>query len=125
MNKYPFELFESIAVARLISLLIFSDGEVDRQESDFFEQVLQNMNVSSEDYEHSLFEPINHSFEIVKSMSAKKRQQCLMLFRQTVYSDKVIEFSELSRLNEILEKTEIFRPDKENFKNTDDGFVNL
>lgn len=123
MDKYPFELFESLAVARLIGILIFSDGEVDRQESDFFEQMLQSLNISSEDYEYSLSEPIDHSYEIVKSMSAKKRQLCVKLFRQTVNSDKVIELSELSRLNEILEKTEIFRPDKENLKKTEEGFV--
>ena len=123
MNEYPFELFESLAVDRLISRLIFLDGRVNRQELDFFEKLLQSQNISFEDFERSLSEPLEYSYEVIKSMSTKKRQQCVRLLRQALNSDKVIELSRLSRLNEILEKTEIFRSDKENLKKAKEGFI--
>lgn len=125
MNKYPFDPLESLAVAKLIWVLLFSDESIDRQESDFFEQVLHNFDLSSEDFETFLSEPVEHSYEIVKSMSAEKRRQCVKLLRMAVDSDKIVKLSELSRLNEILERTELFRPDKKNTKKTDEGFVNF
>jgi hypothetical protein len=123
MNDYTFDVSESLAVARLVCRVIFSDDGVDRQESDFFDNVLQKLALTSSDFESSLSEPIEHSYDVVKNMSADKRRQCVRLLRLTVNSDNVVELSELSRLNEILEKTEIFRPDKKNVKQSEEGFV--
>ena len=103
-------------------MLIFSDGGVDRRESDFFEQMLQSMKISSETFESSLSEPVEHAYEVVKDMPLEKRRECAKLLKQAVGSDTVVALSELSRLNEILEKTSIFRPDKKNMGKTDGGF---
>lgn len=123
MDKYTFNPPESMAVARLVWVLIFSDGGIDRRESDFFEQVLQSLNVSSKSFEDSLSDPIEHIYEVVKAMSAKKRRDCVKLFNQAVSSDDVVVLSELSSLNEILEKTEIFRPDNKDIKKSEGGFL--
>lgn len=122
MDKYTFDFFESMAVARLVWILIFSDGGIDRRESDFFEQMLQSMNISSESFESSLSDPIEHVYDVVKAMSVEKRSECAKLLNLAVGSDKVVGLSELSRLNEILEKTEIFRPDKKHMKKLEGGF---
>ena len=123
MDKYTFNSPESMAVARLVWVLIFSDGGIDRRESDFFEQVLQSLNMSSKSFEDSLSDPIEHVYEVVKAMSAKKRRDCVKLFNQAVSSDDVVVLSELSSLNEILEKTEIFRPDNKDIKKSEGGFL--
>ena len=122
MNKFSFDPSESLAVARLVWGLIFSDGEVDRRESDFFEQMLQSMNLTSEKFEFSLSEPIEHSYEVVKAMSAEKRRECSQLLRLAVSSDDVVLLSELTHLNEILEKTAMFRSDVNDMNKTGEGF---
>lgn len=122
MDKYSFDLSESMAVARLVWVLIFSDGGIDRRESDFFEQMLQKMGISFETFESCLLEPIEHVYDVVKAMSAEKRMEFANLLHLAIGVDKVVMLSELSRLNDILEKTSIFRPDENNMKKTENGF---
>lgn len=122
MDKYTFNFSESMAVARLVWILIFSDGGIDRRESDFFEQMLQSMDISSELFESSLSEPVEHAYDVVKAMPTEKRRECAKLLNMAVGSDKVVVLSELSRLNDILEKTEIFRQDEKHSKKSEGGF---
>lgn len=122
MNNNFFETSESLAVARLVWMLLFSDNIINRKESDFFEQTLQSMNLSSEMFESSLSVPLEQSYFVVKSMSALKRRECARLLSLAVASDNVVELSELSRLNDILEKVSIFRPDKKSTNKFEGGF---
>jgi len=114
MDLYPFNPSESMAVARLVWVLIFSDGKVDPRESAFFEQMLESMNITSADFDASLSTPIESVYELVKEMPALKRRECASLLRVAISLDEVVVLSEVSRLNDILEKTAIFRPDRKN-----------
>jgi len=122
MNKYPFDPSESLAVAKLVWMLIISDGGIDRRETVFFERLLQSLEISSEEFEASLPNPIESVYEIVKNMPAVKRRECGQLLRLAVRSDEVVVLSELSRLNEILEKTHILKPDKHTIQKSEGGF---
>jgi len=122
MNNSPFNTIESLAVARLVRMLIVSDGVVNRKESDFFEKILKSMNVSTDSFESSLSQPVEQTYEAVRNMTVVKRRECGRLLRQAISSDNVVELSELSRLNDILEKAALFRPDTKQMKKNEGGF---
>jgi hypothetical protein len=122
MDILPFNTLESLAVARLVWDLIFSDNKLDRRESDFFEQMLQSMNLTSEKFESSLSDPIDHSYEVVRKMPVVKRRECGRLLRLVVDADHNVALSELSRLNEIIEQASIFRPDKQDAQKGNESF---
>jgi len=122
MNNIPFDAIESLAVARLVRMLIVSDGVVNRKESDFFEKMLQSMKIPPESIESNLSEPVEQTYEVVRNMTVVKRRECGRLLRLAISSDNVVELSELSRLNEILEKASLFRPDTKQVKKNEGGF---
>ena len=122
MNNTPFNAIESLAVARLVRMLIVSDGNVNRKESDFFEKMLQSMDITQESLESSLTAPIEETYENVRKMPLVKRRECGRLLRLAITSDNVIELSELSRLNDILEKASLFRSDTKYVKQNEGGF---
>jgi hypothetical protein len=122
MTDYSFDPEESLAVARLVWLLIFSDGSLDRRESDFFEKTILALHVTASEFEKSLSQPEESVYETIRKMPSEKRRACGTLLRLAVCSDEVVELSELSKLNSILEKAAIFRPDRKNMKKSEGGF---
>jgi len=122
MNTIAFDISESLAVARLVYSLLISDEKVGRQESVFFEQLLQNLSIKRAEFELYLSEPIEETYEIVKRMPYPKRRECGRFLRMAVNADHTVELSELSRLNEILDRASILRPDKRTNKKSDEGF---
>lgn len=122
MNNIHFDAIESLAVARLVRILIVSDGVVNRKESDFFEKMLQAMNVSTDILESSLSEPVEQTYEIIRNMTGVKRRECGRLLRLAISSDNVVDLSELSRLNDILENAALFRPDAKPMTKNEGGF---
>jgi len=122
MNTISFDISESLAIARLVYSLLISDETIGPQESDFFEQLLQNLNIKPAEFESSLSETIENAYKIVKVMPSVKRRECGRFLRMAVNADHSVELSELSRLNEILDKAFILRPDKKTNKKTDEGF---
>jgi len=122
MDYNLFDESESLAVARLVWMLIFSDEVVDRRESDFFDQLLKNLKLTSETFETSLSQPEEWAYEVIRSMPAVKRRECGKVLRLAVGSNNKVDLSALSRLNEILENAAIFRPDKKTVKKSEEGF---
>lgn len=122
MENSIFDYEESLAVARLIWILIFSDFEITRNESDFFQQTLIEFGLTQKEMETYLQSPEDECYETVRLMSSKKRSECGRLLRLAFNTDKNIDRKELSKLNDILIKAELFRPDK-NSKKDDVEFL--
>lgn len=122
MNTISFDIYESLAVARLVYSLLISDNSVGHQESVFFEQLLQNLNLKRTEFELNLSEPLEKTYDLVKKMPSAKRRECGRFLRMAVNADHIVELSELSRLNEILDKASILRPDKKTNKKSDESF---
>lgn len=118
MENSIFNFDESLAVARLIWLLIFADSEITRNESDYFQQILNDFGLTQKEMETYLQSPEDECYETVRLMSSKKRSECGRLLRLAFNTDKNIDRTELSKLNDILTKAELFRPDKKS-KNDD------
>jgi len=119
-NEYTPE--ESLAIARLIWVLINRNGTVNRKETDYLEKTLQLLKVTQTDFDQRLSTPVENDFALVRCMPSLKRHECGKLLRLAVTSDGVIELSELSMLNNILEEAAIFRPDRKSQKKSEGGF---
>jgi uncharacterized tellurite resistance protein B-like protein len=119
-NEYTPE--ESNAIARLIWVLINRNGAVNRKESDYFSKILQLFKISRTDFDQKLTTPVDIAYDTVRHMPTIKRHECGKLLRLAVTSDGVIELSELSMLNDILEEAAIFRPDRKLQKKSEGGF---
>jgi uncharacterized tellurite resistance protein B-like protein len=119
-NEYIPE--ESIAIVRLIWVLINRNGAVNRKEADYFSKTLQLFKISRTDFDQSLSTPIAEAYAIVRRMPTLKRHECGKLLRLAVTSDGIIELAELSMLNDILEEAAIFRPDRKSQKKSEGGF---
>lgn len=119
-NEYTPE--ESIAIARLIWVLINRNDGVNRKEADYLAKTLQLLKVSRTDFDQSLTTPVEDAFDLVRRMATLKRHECGKLLRLAVNSDGVIELAELSMLNNILEEAAIFRPDRKSQKKSEGGF---
>lgn len=119
-NEYTPE--ESIAIARLIWVLINRNGAVNRKEADYFAKTLHLLKISKPDFDKSLNNPLDDVFALVRRMPSLKRHECGKLLRLAVTSDGVVELAELSKLNDILEEAEIFRPDRKAQKKSEGGF---
>jgi hypothetical protein len=119
-NEYTPE--ESLAIARLIWLLINRNEGVNRKEADYLAKTLQLLKISRLDFDQSLSSPIDEAYALVRCMSTLKRHECGKLLRLAVTSDGVIELAELSMLNDILEEAAIFRPDRKSQKKLEGGF---
>jgi len=119
-NDYTPE--ESLAIARLIWLLINRNHAVNRKEADFFTKTLQLLKITREDFDKSLSTPAAEAYTLVRCMPTLKRHECGKLLRLAVTSDGVIELAELSMLNDILEESAIFRPDLKLQKKSEGGF---
>lgn len=113
---------ESLAVVRLIWLLLFSDDAVDPNEADYFDKTLQDLKVSPQEFQASLSLPLASAYETIRQMPSGKRRECGTLLRLAVTSDGVVELTELSRLNDILEEAAVFRPDRRSSKKSEGGF---
>jgi hypothetical protein len=122
MPEYMFDAGESLAVARMAWMLIFSDGAVHQGESEFFEKMLQDMHLSAVDFEQHLNTSEESDFELIRKMSSQKRRQCATLLRMAVGADGMVELSELSKLNFILGRAELFKPDRKDRKKDEGGF---
>jgi hypothetical protein len=124
MDVNPFNSGESLAVARLVWILIFSDDGITRKESDQFQQTLKFLGLTDDDMEENLQKPEEESFEIVRNMPSKKRIECGKLLRLAFSSslEKDINKLEMSKLNDILMRAELFRPDKNNRKRDIESF---
>jgi hypothetical protein len=119
-NEYTPE--ESIAIARLIWVLINRNGAVNRKEADYFAKILQQLKIVRADFDQSLSQSMEEAFGIVRCMPTLKRHECGKLLRLAVTSDGVVELAELSMLNDILEEAAIFRPDRKSQKKSEGGF---
>lgn len=119
-NQYTPE--ESKAIARLIWVLINRNGAINPKEADYFEKTLQLLHVDRAVFDQGLSTLIDEDYAVVRRMSSLKRHECGKLLRLAVTSDGVIELSELSMLNEILEEAAIFRPDRKSQKKSEGGF---
>ena len=119
-NEYTPE--ESIAIARLIWVLINRNGAVNRKEADYFAKILQQLKTSRADFDQSLSQSMEETFGLVRRMPTLKRHECGKLLRLAVTSDGVVELAELSMLNDILEEAAIFRPDRKSQKKSEGGF---
>jgi len=119
-NSYSTE--ESSAIARLIWVLIFSDEIVDPHEVLFFDQALKMLGITQESFKESLSVPMESVYEVIRRMPARKRRECGTLLRLTVTSDGLVDLAELSKLNSILEKAAVFRPDNPHLKKMEGGF---
>lgn len=116
MENKIFSYDESLAVARLIWILIFSDFEITRNESDFFQQTLNDLDLTQKEIETYLKLPEEESFEIIRNMPSKKRSECARLLRMAYNTDESIDRIELSKLNDILTKAQLFRSDEKSGK---------
>lgn len=119
-NEYTPE--ESIAIARLIWLLINRNDGVNRKEADYLAKILQLLKIPRTDFDQSLTTPVEEAYALVRRMNTLKRHECGKLLRLAVTSDGKIELSELSMLNDILEEAAIFRPDRKSQKKSEGGF---
>lgn len=119
-NDYTPE--ESIAIARLIWLLINRNDGVNRKEADYLAKTLQLFKIPRTDFDQSLTTPVEEAYNLVRHMSTLKRHECGKLLRLAVTSDGKIELAELSMLNDILEEAAIFRPDRKSQKKSEGGF---
>ncbi len=119
-NDYTPE--ESIAIARLIWLLINRNDGVNRKEADYLAKTLQLLKIPRTDFDQSLTTPVEEAYALVRNMPTLKRHECGKLLRLAVTSDGKIELAELSMLNDILEEAAIFRPDRKSQKKSEGGF---
>jgi uncharacterized tellurite resistance protein B-like protein len=119
-NEYTPE--ESLAIARLIWILINRNGAVNRKEADYFAKTLQSLKVTRADFDQVLNTTEEEAFALVRRMPALKRHECGKLLRLAVTSDGIVELAELSKLNDILEEAAIFRPDRKSQKKSEGGF---
>lgn len=119
-NEYTRE--ESLAIARLIWILINRNGAVNRKEADYFTKTLQTLKVTRADFDQVLNTSEEDAFVLVRRMPALKRHECGKLLRLAVTSDGIVELAELSKLNDILEEAAIFRPDRKTQKKSEGGF---
>jgi uncharacterized tellurite resistance protein B-like protein len=121
MTLFSFE--ESLAVARLIWILIYSDHEITRNESDFFNQSLDSLNVSQKELDDYMRIPEEEAYELVRNMPFKKRSECARLLRLAFDSDHNIDRIEMKKLNDILTRAELFRSEKKYRKHDDDMLI--
>lgn len=119
-NEYTPE--ESIAIARLIWVLINRNGDVNRKEADYLAKTLQLLKITRADFDQSLSTSVDEAYTLVRRMPTLKRHECGKLLRLAVTSDGIVELSELSMLNDILEEAAIFRPDRKSQKKAEGGF---
>lgn len=119
-NDYTPE--ESLAIARLIWILINRNGTVNRKEADYFAKTILLLKISRSDFEQSLSSSESAAYALVRHMPSMKRHECGKLLRLAVTSDGVVELAELSILNDILEEAAIFRPDRKVQKKSEGGF---
>jgi len=119
-NEYTPE--ESIAISRLIWVLINRNDGVNRKEADYLAKTLQLLKVARTDFDQSLSAPVEEAYALVRHMPTLKRHECAKLLRLAVTSDGKIELAELSMLNDILEEAAIFRPDRKSQKKLEGGF---
>lgn len=119
-NEYTHE--ESLAISRLIWMLISRNATVNRKESIYFDKTLQIFKIKRTEFDQSISMPEEEAYSVVRNMSSLKRHECGKLLRLAVTSDGVIELAELSMLNDILEEAAIFRPDKKAQKKSEGGF---
>jgi uncharacterized tellurite resistance protein B-like protein len=122
MPEYMFDVEESLAVARMAWMLIFSDGAVENGESEFFTELLGNLHLSEEAFEQHLSVPEEADIERIRRMPSQKRRECATLLRLAVDADGKVERLELSKLNFILDRAEIFKPDRKDLKQNEGGF---
>lgn len=113
---------ESLAIARLIWVLINRNDAVNKKEADYFAKALQLLKIGKAEFDKNLAEPLDEAYSVVRAMPALKRHECGKLLRLAVTSDGVVELAELSKLNEILEEAAIFRPDRKSRRKSEGGF---
>ena len=113
---------ESLAISRLIWILINRNNMLNPKESLYFDKTIQLLKITRQDFDKSLDLPLEQTYSVVQLMSSLKRHECGKLLRLAVTSDGVIELAELSMLNDILEEAAIFRPDKKSQKKSEGGF---
>lgn len=119
-NEYTPE--ESLAIARLIWVLINRNGDVNSKEADYLAKTLQLLKITRADFDQSLSTSVDEAYTLVRCMPTLKRHECGKLLRLAVTSDGIVELSELSMLNDILEEAAIFRPDRKSQKKSEGGF---
>jgi len=122
MIEYDYTPEESLAIARLIWLLINRNDDVNRKEADYLAKTLKLLKIARVDFDQSLSTPVDEAYSLVRCMPTLKRHECGKLLRLAVTSDGVIELAELSMLNDILEESAIFRPDRKSQKKSEGGF---
>lgn len=113
---------ESLAIARLIWFLINRNGTVNQKEAAYFDKTLQALSISRQDFDQDFTSTVDFAYDLVRRMPSLKRHECGKLLRLAVTSDGVIELSELSMLNDILEEAAIFRPDRKTQKKSEGSF---
>lgn len=119
MYTNPFTKEESLAIVRLIWILIFSDNTITRNESDYFQQTLDNLEISEEDFNDYVKSPDEDSYEVVRNMSSKKKTEFGKILRCACDGDNINK-AKLSKLNDILVKVDLFGSDRSFRKRDDD-----
>lgn len=119
-NEYTPE--ESLAIARLIWILINRNSAVNRKEADYFAKTLQQLKISRSEFDQNLSTSEDTAYVVVRHMPSPKRHECGKLLSLAVTSDGKVELAELSKLNDILEEAAIFRPDRKAQKKSEGGF---
>jgi uncharacterized tellurite resistance protein B-like protein len=111
MEIVKFDFEESLAVVRLVWMLIFSNSEITRTESDYFQQTLKDLNVTQKEIEKYIEVPEEDTYELIRNMSYEKRMECVRLLRLAFSADKERNIKEMSKLNDMIVRAELFRSD--------------
>lgn len=111
MKIVKFDFEESLAVLRLIWILIFSNSEITRRESDFFQQTLKDLNVAQKEIEKYIEIPEEDTYELIRNMSYEKRMECVRLLRLAFGVDKGRNIKEMSKLNDLIVRADLFHSD--------------
>lgn len=113
---------EALSVLRLVWTLIFSDKKVVHSETQFFEKLMDQFQVSEESFSAFRSEPLESVYAQVKCLSDAQKRECAVLFQQAVNSDGLVEKQELKLLNEILDSAELFKRKPSRSRNAEGGF---
>jgi uncharacterized tellurite resistance protein B-like protein len=121
--NHTYSAEESLSIVQLVWMLLFSDREVDSREVHYFERLSSLLEVDREALSQGVSaEALDKAFSVVRKMPMDKRRECGTLLRLAVTSDGVVELSELSRLNDILERAAVFRLDRSVARTKEGGF---
>jgi|SRR5574344_811750 uncharacterized tellurite resistance protein B-like protein len=117
-----YQPIEALSVLRLVWLLIFSDKKVDKSEIQFFENLMNQLNVTEETFFAFRSEPLEKVYAQVKSLSDAQKRECAVLLQKAVNSDGMVEKQELKLLNEILDEAELFKRQPSRSRKAEGGF---